>query len=134
VATDAGFDLADAPTAAIADALGSINVLDPTVRPVWPGARVFGPAYTVQCHAQSIITVHKALLEAPSGSVLVVDGGGDAVGALFGGMMAREAKGQHLAGLDNSGSRSSPARLPRGSAPTGESATPMSSCRVADAP
>jgi 4-hydroxy-4-methyl-2-oxoglutarate aldolase len=103
VTTDAGFDFASAPTAAIADALGSINVLDPAVRPVWSGARVFGPAYTVRCHAQSIITVHKALLEAPGGSVLVVDGGGDAVGALFGGMMAREAKGQHLAGLVTDG-------------------------------
>ncbi len=60
-------------TGALADALGSIGVLAAGIRPVTPGARLVGPAFTVKCDPGSIITVHKALMEAPPGVVLVVD-------------------------------------------------------------
>jgi 4-hydroxy-4-methyl-2-oxoglutarate aldolase len=95
--------LAAAGAATVADALGSTGVLDPAVRPVWPGARVFGPAFTVRCYPNSIITVHKALLEAQPGDVLVVDAGNDASGALFGAMMATDAQQQRIAGLVTDG-------------------------------
>ncbi len=83
----------------ISDAQGSVGVVAPEINPVWPGARAVGPAYTARCYANSIITVHKALLEAPPGSVIVVDGGGEATGALFGELMATEAKSRGLAGV-----------------------------------
>ena len=101
--TDAVRRLADAAAASVADALGSTGVLDPEVRPVWIGARVFGPAFTVRCHPNSIITVHKALLEAAPGDVLVVDGGHDASGALFGAIMATDARQRGIAGLVTDG-------------------------------
>lgn len=95
--------LAEAPTASVADALGSTGVLDAEVRPVWSGARLFGPAFTARCYPNSIITVHKALLEAEAGQVLVVDGGHDASGALFGAMMATDALQRGIAGLVTDG-------------------------------
>ncbi len=83
----------------ISDAQGSTGVMAAEIKPVWRGARLCGPAYTARCYPGSIITVHKALLEAPPGSVIVVDGGGDATGAMFGELMATEAKSRGLAGV-----------------------------------
>jgi 4-hydroxy-4-methyl-2-oxoglutarate aldolase len=101
--SDARQILAAASSAAVSDALGSTGVMQPQIRPVWPGARLFGPAYTAACHANSIITVHKALLEASPGDVLVVDSGHDASGALFAGIMATEAHRSGLVGLVTDG-------------------------------
>lgn len=95
--------LAEAAAAQVADALGSTGVLEPRIRPVWVGARLFGPAATARCYPGSIITVHKALLEAAPGDVLVVDGGHDASGALFGAMMATDARAQGVVGLVTDG-------------------------------
>ena len=87
----------------ISDAQGTANVMAPEINPVWEGAEVVGPAFTARCLANSIITVHKALLEAPRGSVLVVDGAGDSSGALFGEMMATQARASGIAGLVTDG-------------------------------
>jgi 4-hydroxy-4-methyl-2-oxoglutarate aldolase len=91
--------LSAASPAWISDAQGTMNTMDPGIKPVWPGARVAGLAFTVRCLPESIITVHKALLEAPSGSVIVADGGGAHTGALFGELMAREAGNRGIAGV-----------------------------------
>jgi regulator of RNase E activity RraA len=103
IMSDARQVLAAANSAAVSDALGSIGVMQPEIRPVWPGARLFGPAHTAACYANSIITVHKALLEAAPGDIVVADGGHDASGALFGGIMATEARRQGLGGLVTDG-------------------------------
>jgi len=83
----------------IGDAQATTNVMDPGINPIWDGAAVVGPAFTAKCYANSIITVHKALLEAPPGSVVVVDGAGDCTGALFGEMMATQARATDVAGV-----------------------------------
>lgn len=83
----------------VSDAQASAGVMAPEIKPVWRGARLVGPAYTARCYPGSIITVHKALLEALPGAVLIVDGGGDATGAMFGELMATEAKSRGLAGV-----------------------------------
>ncbi len=87
-------------TAGAADAQQGFGVLDPSIRTVTPGLRVAGPAFTVKCYPGSIITVHKALVEAAPGSLLVVDGEADGrAGALFGELMAREAKDRGFLGI-----------------------------------
>jgi RraA family protein len=90
-------------TGALADGLGSVGVLGAGVRPITPGARLVGPAFTVKCYPGSIITVHKALMEAPAGVVLVVDGEGDTRGALFGEVMTHQALALGLLGLVTDG-------------------------------
>jgi 4-hydroxy-4-methyl-2-oxoglutarate aldolase len=91
--------LAHASPAWVSDAQGTMNTMDAGIKPVWPGARVAGPVFTARCLPESIITVHKALLEAPRGAVIVVDGGGAQTGALFGELMATEARSRGIAGL-----------------------------------
>ncbi len=86
-------------TAWASDAQGATNTMDPGIKPVWKGAKVAGQAFTVRCYPQSIITVHKALLEAKPGDVLVVDGGGDPTGAIFGEIMGLEALSAGIRGV-----------------------------------
>jgi 4-hydroxy-4-methyl-2-oxoglutarate aldolase len=91
--------LAEFPTAAISDAQRGLGVIRPPIRSMVPGAKLVGPAHTVKCYPGSIITVHKALLEAKPGEVLVVDGEGDDRGALFGELMTLQAQANGLAGI-----------------------------------
>ena len=87
------------PTATISDAQKSFGIMRPAIRPLAPGMRIVGTAHTVKCYPGSIITVHKALLEARPGEVLVVDGEGDDRGALFGELMTLQALANGLAGI-----------------------------------
>jgi 4-hydroxy-4-methyl-2-oxoglutarate aldolase len=91
--------LAEFPTAAVSDAQRGLGAVRPSVRSMVPGARLIGPAHTVKCYPGSIITVHKALLEATPGEVLVVDGEGDDRGALFGELMTLQAQANGVAGI-----------------------------------
>jgi 4-hydroxy-4-methyl-2-oxoglutarate aldolase len=86
-------------TATISDAQKSFGIMRPNIRPLAPGMRIAAIAHTVKCYPGSIITVHKALLEARPGEVLVVDGEGDDRGALFGELMTLQAQTNDLAGV-----------------------------------
>jgi len=86
-------------TAGVGGAEQGLGILEPAIRTVVPGLKVAGPAFTVKCYPGSIITVHKALLEAAPGDILVIDGEGDGrAGALIGELMAREARDRGLRG------------------------------------
>ncbi len=95
--------LAKIHTGALSDALGSLGVPAPCIRPIAPGMRVIGPAFTVKCYPGSIHTVHKALMEAPADVVLVVDDEGDTRGALWGEVMTHQAMRQGILGLVTDG-------------------------------
>lgn len=49
------------------------HACDPALRSVWPGARVAGPAFTVQGIGGDNLALHQAVATAPPGSVLVAD-------------------------------------------------------------
>ena len=83
----------------LCDAQKSFGSMRPEIHSIVPGLRLVGPAHTVKCYPGSIITVHKALLEAAPGEVVVVDGEGDERGALFGELMALQAKASGIAGI-----------------------------------
>jgi 4-hydroxy-4-methyl-2-oxoglutarate aldolase len=92
------------PTAMVSDVLRNLQVsyiLDPAIRNLQPGVRLAGPAFTVLARPGSIITVHKALLEAPAGTVLVV--GGETVNssnmAMFGKLMSTQARIKGINGV-----------------------------------
>ncbi len=90
-------------TGSLSDALNSLGVLAAPIRAITPGARLVGPAFTVKCYPGSIITVHKALMEAPAGVVLVVDDEGDTRGAIWGEVMTHQAQRQGILGLVTDG-------------------------------
>jgi regulator of RNase E activity RraA len=93
------------PAAAVSDIqrnLQATYAMDAAIHSMVPGAHIAGIAFTALGRAGSIITVHKALMEAPRGSVIVF-GGGETFqqpnGALFGKMMATQAQLRGIAGL-----------------------------------
>lgn len=92
-------DLRSIPAAALSDAQTGMMTIHPAIKNRTPGLKLVGPAVTVQCLVGSIVTVHQALAGAEPGSVLVVDGLGDHVSALFGELMGRDARAAGLAGI-----------------------------------
>ncbi|HSS72909.1 MAG TPA: RraA family protein [Gaiellaceae bacterium] len=87
------------PTAELADAAGIPIAMDSRIRPVWRGARLAGPAFTVRTPPGEFVSVMEAAERATAGAVLVVDGGGDLGRALWGDKMSRLARDRGIAGL-----------------------------------
>jgi 4-hydroxy-4-methyl-2-oxoglutarate aldolase len=86
-------------TATVHEASGRKGAVDPAVKPIAPGVRICGPAFTVQCHPLDNLMLHKALERAEPGDVLVAVVGGHYEGGYFGGLMATSALARKLEGL-----------------------------------
>lgn len=57
--------------ATLYEASGLRNMVDPAIRPAWPGARVCGRAFTVVCTPGDNLGLHQAVSLASPGDVLV---------------------------------------------------------------
>jgi RraA family protein len=86
-------------TADLADAAGVRIAMHHRIRPVWRGATLAGPAYTVRTPPGEHPAVREAAERAPAGAVIVVDGGGEVECALWGDKMSKLALDRGLAGL-----------------------------------
>jgi 4-hydroxy-4-methyl-2-oxoglutarate aldolase len=73
--------------------------LAPRMRPVWLGAAVAAPAFTVVCAAGDNLAVHAAVAEAPAGSVLCVQVEGQQQLGWWGEVLTTGAQARGLAGL-----------------------------------
>jgi 4-hydroxy-4-methyl-2-oxoglutarate aldolase len=73
-------------------------LMNSRIRPLLPGIRMAGPAVTARCAPGDNLMMHKALLLAQRGDVLVVDGG-EPSGAQWGYLAAVYAKKKELAGV-----------------------------------
>ena len=102
--------LADSPTLDVVRRLGAIpaaNIGDAQERigvasglsPVWAGAKLAGPAYTVWTRPGDNLFIHKALDAARPGDVIVINGGGDVSRALIGDLIGIRAKSLGIAGF-----------------------------------
>ncbi|RFU86563.1 RraA family protein [Streptomyces triticagri] len=90
---------ADIPTTTLADLLGSEQVMNIGIRPLWaPMPRLAGPAYTVQCPPGDNLMLHAAIHRAAPGSVIVVESG-DVDFALAGGNVCAVAQRRGVAGF-----------------------------------
>jgi 4-hydroxy-4-methyl-2-oxoglutarate aldolase len=94
------------PIAQAALALGAATLgesgarrMDPRVKPVWTGARVAGPAYTVRCSPGDNLAIHVAVTRAPADSVLVADMGGERDFGYWGEVLTTGAQARGVAGL-----------------------------------
>jgi 4-hydroxy-4-methyl-2-oxoglutarate aldolase len=85
--------------AVISDAMGRQNSMNHTMKPLWHGAAVCGPALTVKSYACDNLMVHKAMQVAKPGDVLVVQGGGHLDGALWGELMTKSALALEIGGV-----------------------------------
>jgi RraA family protein len=97
--TDPLARLAALPAANIGDAMDRLGVIDSRIRPIWPGARLAGRAFTVWTRSGDNALVHQALEVVSPGDVIVINGGGDESRALIGELIGQRAKNAGVAGF-----------------------------------
>ena len=83
----------------LSDSMERLYAGGPQLRPMYKGATLAGPAFTVKTAPGDNLLVHKALDIAQPGDVIVVDAGGFADHAIIGELMAARAKQRRIAGL-----------------------------------
>lgn len=81
------------------EAQGRTGALASAIKPIYPGMRLLGPAFTCECPPGDNLTLHAALKFARPGDVIVCAAGGFTEQGLFGDVMASCAKGNGIAGL-----------------------------------
>jgi RraA family protein len=86
-------------TADLCDAADTLIAMDTRIRPVWRGARLAGPAFTVRVPPGENPSVRAAVEQAPAGAVIVVDGAGYEARAQWGGNVSELAAERGLAGV-----------------------------------
>ena len=79
------------PVANVSDVMSRMTAGGPRLRPLHKGGVMAGPALTVKVRPGDNLMIHKAIMMAAPGDVIVVDGGGDLTNALIGEIMAAEA-------------------------------------------
>ena len=82
----------------IADLVDRKRVMETGIRPLWHGARLVGPAFTVKCPPGDNLMLHAAIYRASPGDVLVVEAG-DADFAMAGGNVCAVAQKLGIAGM-----------------------------------
>lgn len=86
-------------TATIYEAQGAKGALDSGIKPIDPGMRLAGPAFTVDTRPADNLMLHYALLKAKPGDVLVVDAKAFMEAGPWGDVMTQQALQIGLAGL-----------------------------------
>ncbi|MBP1779205.1 MAG: Dimethylmenaquinone methyltransferase [candidate division NC10 bacterium] len=87
------------PTGVISDAMGRTGSMAAEIKPVWPRARLVGPALTVRTFPADNLMIHKAVTLAARGDVLVVNSGGYKDTAVFGDLLGYSCKVHGIAGV-----------------------------------
>ena len=86
---DEELEFKDLSPTSMADVLSLGQVVSASIHPLWSRMpRLAGPAYTVRCAPDDNLMLHAAIYRAPSGTVVVVEGG-DTAFALAVEMFAR---------------------------------------------
>src|SRR4051812_2797258 len=95
---DALARLAQLPVATVYEAAGKLGDVAPHIRPLIEGVRLAGPAFTLKTMPGDNSSVFAAIDAAPTGSVLVIDGGGTERVTIWGGTSTVAARMKGLAG------------------------------------
>lgn len=85
--------------ATLHEALGKIGNLPSAIKPIHPGMKVCGPAYTVQTMPRDNVLLHRAYAYAKPGDVIVAHCSGFYEAGYWGDLMSLGAKTQGIAGL-----------------------------------
>ncbi len=89
-----GFD-----PATLYEAAGRVGMVDPAVRPAWPGARLCGVVMTVECPPGDNLMLHQAVAAAEPGTVIVARLGGYLQTGAWGEILTVAAQARGVAGL-----------------------------------
>ena len=96
---DAGALSVRLATATVHEASGKRGALPATIRPIGEGLHVQGPAFTVLCGPRDNLALHYAIIQAPSGSVLVCHTAGYHDAGYLGDIMISAAAERGIAGI-----------------------------------
>lgn len=91
------------PAANLSDVMARTVGGGARMRPMHLGRTMAGPALTVKTRPGDNLMIHKALMMAQPGDVIVVDAGGDLTNALIGEIMVAEAVSRGVEGIVISG-------------------------------
>lgn len=86
-------------TAHLCDVSPNGILMDAGIRPIWPGAHLAGPAFTVRTAPGDNASLMVAMREAQPGDVLVVDGARALERALWGAILSLAARQRGIAGI-----------------------------------
>lgn len=89
----------DLPVANVSDVMSRMSAGGARLRALHAGGPLAGPALTVKTRPGDNLMIHKALMMAEPGDVIVVDGGGDLSNALVGELMLSHAMQVGVAGV-----------------------------------
>lgn len=87
------------PVANVGDAMDRLGVVDGGIHAMWKGARLAGPAFTVEVAAGDNAGIHEAIARIKPGEILVVNGHGLSDRALIGELVAERLRSRHCLGI-----------------------------------
>lgn len=91
--------LGNAGTATVHEAQGRSGLMRPYMRPIYPSARVAGPAVTVSCQAGDNLMIHASIAVCRPGDVLVVVTTSESTDGMFGELLGVSCQAHGIAGL-----------------------------------
>ncbi|MDK1374619.1 MULTISPECIES: RraA family protein [unclassified Sinorhizobium] len=89
----------DLPVANVSDVMSRMTAGGAALRPLHASSVLAGAAFTVKTRPGDNLMIHKALLMAGPGDVIVVDAGGDLTNALVGELMLSHARAIGVTGV-----------------------------------
>lgn len=91
--------LSEYDVATVHQAMGHTGVVNPVIKPLWPGMRVCGPALTCNAVVGDNLTLHAAIEWSQPGDVIVITMGEYVRQGAFGDIMALSATVRGVAGM-----------------------------------
>jgi len=91
--------LSEFDAATLYEAAGQQGMVDPAIKPMWPGARVCGVAMTVRCPPKDNLMLHHAVAVAGPGTVLVASAQQYQYAGAWGEVLTVAAQARGIVGL-----------------------------------
>jgi 4-hydroxy-4-methyl-2-oxoglutarate aldolase len=99
ISSDVLHRLSDFDAATLYEAAGQQGMVDPAIKPMWPGAHLCGVALTLSCPARDNLMLHHAVALAEPASVLVANAQRYLYAGAWGEVLTVAAQARGIAGL-----------------------------------